>query len=437
MDGEWGDPWASRNDDAYAALLAHVRSGPPGPVTLDVDHLGWDWGMPAARVRSAALRLEDLGIVTRGAGGSWEYAVLSDADLSDAFDAWVALFGPAVRATTTVLTPHLRDELDRLVAAAERTAALRLPDFPTAFSASVQFWFTRCPDTLLRDLGTRAYERLRWARVPTVPWSVHDLHGWSRTVARVAATGDPDDATAAAERMEGLIESHRRHLGIVRTTDREPLPAGPHPSVLDRGLLRHLRSGALPTGSTHTVAGLVALTGARPDDVLDTLRWLVDLGLVVDAPGGVRVAAPSIDTWREAMELLTGVFGNAALHVLPDLREPALEEFLRLVDRARDDGHVRDHRYTESAFAVTRFLSEQTENRWVREALRLAMARLAYALPEAPPFRQWETDALWMALEAAAGRGDVRAARAAGREFTDVARAHIDDVTTRYGTMGT
>lgn len=436
--GEWGDadPWAAANDDAYASLLAHVRTGPRGPVPVDLDALGWEWGTPRGRVRAAAARLEDLGILSRRPDGSWWYDELSDADLSDTLDFWVALVGPALRATIPALTPELRAELDRRVARARTTAALRLPEYPTAFSAACQFWFEHSPNTLVRSLGLRAFERMRWARVPTQLWSVHEVHTWFATTSRAVESGDPAVATAAAEVMDGLFEVHRRNVGIPRTHRPADDTTEDRVGPVGRTLLRDVRSGALAVGSTHRLEDLVTRTGATPEQVHGALRWLHDLGLVDDDDGRYRVGQPSLATWRDTMELLTGVFTHGAVHVLPGLRGPALEEFRTLVARARADGQVRDHRYTESSFAVTRFLSEQSGNRWVREALRLAMARLAYALPEAPAFRQWDAEALWLTLDAAAGSGDVETARAAARRFVDVARAHVDDVTARWGTMG-
>ncbi|PYY56551.1 hypothetical protein DEJ17_11135 [Curtobacterium sp. MCSS17_011] len=436
--GEWGDadPWSAVHDDAYVSLLAHVRTGPRGPVPVDLDALSWEWGTPRGDVRAAAARLEDLGILVHQPDGTWQYEELSDADLSDALDFWVALIGPALRATIPALTPELRAELDRRVARARTTAALRLPEYPTAFAAACQFWFEHSPNPLVRSLGLRAFERMRWARVPTQLWSVHDVHAWFVTTARAVDTGDPADAAAAAEVIDELFEVHRRNVGVPRTSrpadDTTEHRAGP----VDRALLRDVRSGALALGSTHATDDLVARTGAPPEQVLGALRWLHDLGLLEDDRGRHRVVEPSLATWRDTMELLTGVFTHGAVHVLPGLRGPALEELRQLVARAREDGQVRDHRYTESAFAVTRFLSEQSGNRWTREALRLVMARLAYALPEAPTFRQWDAEALWLALDTAAGSGDVGAARAAARRFVDVARAHVDDVTARWGTMG-
>jgi DNA-binding GntR family transcriptional regulator len=437
-DGEWGDadPWAARNDDAYAALLAHVRSGPGSTMAVDLDALGWEWGTPRGRVRAAAARLEDLGILSERPDGTWQYSELSDADLSDALDLWVALMGPAIHATIPVLTPELRAELDGLVTRAGTTAALRLPEYPTAFSASVQFWFEHCPNALVRSLGLRAFERLRWARFPTQLWSVHDIVTWSATVTRAADTGDAGVATTAAEILEGLFEVHRRNVGIPRTSRPSTDVTDRRPSDLDRALLRDVRSGALPVGSTQSLSHLVTRTGAQPVAVLDALRRLHDLGLVADDLGRYRVAEPSLTTWQDAMGLLVGVFDSAVVHVLPDLEGPALDTLRRLLARARADGQVRDHRYTESAFAVTRFLAEQSGNRWERQALRLAMARLAYALPEAPLFRQWDADALWMTLDTAAGSGDTGTARIAARLFTGIARAHVDEVTARYGTMG-
>ncbi|PYY63579.1 hypothetical protein DEJ30_13045 [Curtobacterium sp. MCPF17_003] len=436
--GEWGDadPWAAVHDDAYVSLLAHVRTGPRGPVSVDLDALSWEWGTSLGEVRSAAARLEDLGILVHQPDGTWQYEELSDADLSDALDFWVALIGPALRATIPALTPELRAELDRRVARARTTAALRLPEYPTAFSAACQFWFEHSPNTLVRSLGLRAFERMRWARVPTQLWSVHDVHAWFVTTDRAVDTGDPAVATTAAEVIDGLFEVHRRNVGIPRTSrpadDTTEHRVGP----VDRALLRDVRSGALGVGSTHALEELVARTGAGPEQVLHGLRWLHDVGLAESDRGRHRIVEPSLATWRDTMELLTGVFAHGAVHVLPGLRGSDLEEFRRLVERARADGQVRDHRYTESAFAVTRFLAEQSGNRWTRQALRLAMARLAYALPEAPTFRQWDAEALWLALDTAAGTGDVGAARAAARRFVDVARAHVDDVTARWGTMG-
>ncbi|MBF4615392.1 hypothetical protein [Curtobacterium sp. VKM Ac-1376] len=436
-DGEWGDadPWTAANDDAYTSLLAHVRSGPSSTTAVDLDALGWEWGTSRGRVRAAAARLEDLGILSRRPDGTWQYAELSDAELSDALDFWVALMGPAIRATIPVLTAELRRELDDLVARASTSASLRLPEYPTAFSASVQFWFEHCPNALVRGLGLRAFERVRWARFPTQLWSVHDIGTWSATITRAVDTGDPAVATAAAEILERLFEVHRRNVGIPRTSRPSAEVAERLPSALDRALLRDVRSGALPVGSTQSLSGLVTRTGAPPVAVLKALRRLHDLGLVSGDRGRYRVAEPSLTNWQDAMGLLVGVFGSAVVHVLPGLAGTALDELRRLLTRARSDGEVRDHRYTESAFAVTRFLAEQSGNRWERQALRLAMARLAYAIPEAPAFRQWEADALWMSLDAAAGSGDVGTARTAARLFIGIAGAHVDDVTARYGTM--
>jgi DNA-binding GntR family transcriptional regulator len=436
--GEWGeaDPWAAENDDAYASLLAHLRTGPRGPVPVELDALAWEWGASRGHVRAAAARLEDLGILTRRADGGWQYEELSDADLSDALDFWVALVGPALRATIPALTPELRDELERRTARASTAAALRLPEYPTAFSAACQFWFEHSPNTLVRDLGLRAFERMRWSRVPTRPWSVHEVDPWFAATTRAVETGDPAVTTGATEIIDGLFEVHRRNIGIPRTDRPAAEATDRRAGAVHRALLRDVRSGALPAGSTHSLEGLVARTGAPPVAVLDAIRWLHDLGLVESDGARYRVVEPSLATWRDTMELLTGVFAHATVHVLPGLDGTALDDFRRLVERARADGQVRDHRYTESAFAVTRFLSERSGNRWTRETLRLVMARLAYALPEAPTFRQWDAEALWLSLDAAAGSGDVATARLAARLFVDVGRAHVDDVTARWGTMG-
>jgi len=436
--GEWGDadPWAAVHDDAYASLLAHLRTGPRGPVSVDLDALSWEWSASLGDVRSAAARLEDLGILVHQPDGAWQYEELSDADLSDALDFWVALVGPAIRATIPALSPELRAELDRRTARARTAAALRLTEYPTVFSATCQFWFEHSPNTLVRDLGLRAFERMRWSRVPTRPWSVHEVQPWFAAITRAADTGDPAVATVAAEVIDGLFEVHRRNIGIPRTARPAADATDRRAGAVHRALLRDLRSGALPIGSTHSLEGLVVRTGAPIQAVLEAVRWLHDLGLVESDGDRYRVVEPSLATWRDTMELLTGVFAHATVHVLPGLHGPELDEFRRLVERARADGQVRDHRYTESAFAVTRFLSEQSGNRWTREALRLTMARLAYALPEAPAFRQWDAEALWLALDTAAGSGDLGAGRAAARRFVDVARAHVEDVTARWGTMG-
>ncbi|MCS0646932.1 hypothetical protein [Curtobacterium flaccumfaciens] len=436
--GEWGDadPWAAVHDDAYASLLAHLRTGPRGPVSVDLDALSWEWSASLGDVRSAAARLEDLGILVHQPDGTWQYEELSDADLSDALDFWVALVGPAIRATIPALSPELRAELDRRTAQARTAAALRLTEYPTVFSATCQFWFEHSPNTLVRDLGLRAFERMRWSRVPTRPWSVHEVQPWFAAITRAADTGDPAVATVAAEVIDGLFEVHRRNIGIPRTARPAADATDRRAGAVHRALLRDLRSGALPIGSTHSFEGLVVRTGAPIQAVLEAVRWLHDLGLVESDGDRYRVVEPSLATWRDTMELLAGVFAHATVHVLPGLHGPELDEFRRLVERARADGQVRDHRYTESAFAVTRFLSEQSGNRWTREALRLTMARLAYALPEAPAFRQWDAEALWLALDTAAGSGDVGAGRAAARRFVDVARAHVEDVTARWGTMG-
>ncbi|MCS5519372.1 hypothetical protein [Curtobacterium flaccumfaciens] len=438
VDGEWGDadPWAASNDDAYEALLAHVRAGPRGPVAVDLDAMHWAWAVPRGHVRGAAARLEDLGLLTRRPDDTWLYEELSDADLSDALDDWIALIGPALRTTIPTLTAEQRDEYERLVARAALTAALRLPERPTAFSATCQFWFDHCPNSLVRDLGHRAFERLRWARVPTRAWSVHDVDAWFTTSTRALDTGDPADATAAAEVLDDLFDVHRRNIGVPRTSRPADDASERRAGAVHRALLRDVRSGSLPAGSTHSLEGLVVRTGAPPQAVLEAVRWLHDLGLVEGGGGGYRVVEPSLTTWRDTMELISGVFAHATVRVLPGLDGPALDEFHRLVERARADGQVRDHRYTESAFAVTRFLSEQSGNRWTRAALRLVMSRLAYALPEAPAFRQWDAEALWLSLDATAGSGAVGTARLAARLFVDVARAHVDDVTARWGTMG-
>lgn len=434
--GEWGDPWAPSNDDAYRALLAHVRSGPPGPVDVEARALG---SGTRSRSRAAALRLEDLGILTRRPDGGWQYAPLSDADLSDAWDSWAALFGTALRATVPVLTDEHRKAFDDRAARARSLAALRLPEYPTAFSAAAQFWFEHCPNRLVGDLGVRAYERLRWGRSPTPPWSVHDVDGWLATLVRAADTRDPDLATEVAEGFAGLLEQHRRTIGVERPDPGARIVVAHDdrlPGPVDRALLRDVRNGSLPAGTTHSLTSLTARTGAPRDVLVDALRRLYDLGLVRGDRDGVLVTGGSLGAWQDAMGLLSGVFGSSAVRVLPGLEGSARDAFHRLVERVRSDGEVRDHRYTESAFAITRFLAEHSGNRWERQALRLAMGRLAYSLPEAPAFRQWDADALWSSLDVAAGAGDVAAARTAAELFVEVARAHVDDVAARYGTMG-
>ncbi|MCS6557421.1 hypothetical protein NYQ31_03325 [Curtobacterium flaccumfaciens] len=434
--GEWGDPWASVNDDAYAALLTHVRSGPGDAVVVDVDHLAATQGVPRARLRAAAARLQDLGLFTIRNDGSWEYDGLSDQDIADGYDLWVALMGPAMRATLPVLSDDLVQRLDAAVASTRSLAALRQPEYRAAFATTAQFWFEHCPNGLVRSLGVQAFERLRWARFPNQPWTVPQLDAWLAAVERVAEDRGPDAVDTAVDELSALFEVQRRNAGIPRPSGLAVSTSRHRRSTTERSLLRDIRTGALPVGSTHAFPSLVARTGSPPAEVTDALRSLADLALVEDDHGLVRIAEPSLTAWRDAMELLGGLFTAAARRLLPALDGDALEDFHEVVERARTDGEVRDHRYTDSAFAVSRFFAEHSGNRWERGALRLAIGRLVYALPEAPAFRQWDAGALWSALDAAAGSGEPVAARTAAELFVDVARAHVDDVTARWGTMG-
>lgn len=434
--GEWGDPWASVNDDAYTALLAHVRSGPGDAVVVDVDHLAVTQGAPRARLRAAAARLQDLGLFTLRSDGSWEYDGLSDEDISDGYDFWVALMGPAMRATVPVLSDDLVQRLGTAAASTRSLAALRQPEYRAAFATTAQFWFEHCPNRLVRSLGVQAFERLRWARFPNQPWTVPQLGPWLAAVERVAAGRAADDVDTAVHELSALFDVQRRNAGIPHPSGLAVSASERRRSATERSLLRDIRTGALPVGSTHAFQSLVARTGSPPARVAEALRSLADLALIEDDHGMVRIAEPSLTAWRDAMELLAGLFTAAARRLLPALEGDALEEFHDLVERARTDGEVRDHRYTDSAFALSRFFAEHSGNRWERGALRLAIGRLVYALPEAPAFRQWDAGALWSALDAAAGSGEPVAARTAAELFVDIARAHVDDVTARWGTMG-
>lgn len=431
--GEWGDPWAAPYDDAYRALLAHVRSGPPGPMAVDPLLVAADTEVPVDQVLAAAARLEDLGLVEAEPNGAFRAAELGDDAWSDALDHHNALLGSALRVTAPRLTDEDRAEYLTVLDRAERASRLRLPELPAALDDTWSFWFHRSPNRFVGVLGVRAHERLRWGRNHPPTWSGQVVRPWLAG-ARAAATSGSDAAVRAAlSANDALFESYRGEHGPPRPSSPVRTDEGPTPTT--RRLIGAIRAGTLPVGSSHSPRALVFRFDAPPAAVHVALRRLQDLGLVTLDAGAVRIVEPSLVVWREAMELLTGLFEESAVRLLPELPEPDRSEFRQLVARAREDGAVRDHRYTDSAFAVTRFFATHSGNRWDRRALRLAIGRLVYALPEAPAFRQWDADVLWSSLDAAAGSGDDGAARTAAELFIEVTRAHVADVTARYGTM--
>lgn len=441
-----------RFDDAFRVVLAGIRDG-----TLDdgSDHdlleLGDRYGLAPAALDAAVQRLADIGLARVRPGAVVRFTRLAPAVWAEGSWLLVGLLEVAMRAAAPVATDEDVERYEALVAAARRAAAQRGDELDPAVFATITFWAGRTPDRLTARLLVRAVEQVRYGLAAAAPWQVAEIESWSATSLQALRLRDRGSAEHAAHVFRRLWRRHLEHWaaqwGLDPTALVQPVDASSddmywgdwRPDDVWFELLGAVRDGSLERGREYPLRALTARFRIPLQRLAPMVRRLELMGLArsgEDPAGSVLVTATTVTDWAETIELLLGLQEVCMRSSIPTLTDEDRVGFGSLVDRLRRQARTRDHAYTTTLLDLNRFFADRSPNRAARRTTTLAISRLAYILPEAPAFRQWDVEDFLQLLEQAVRTRDADTASEACHALAVHFDTHIADVTARYESMG-
>ncbi|WP_420369335.1 hypothetical protein [Curtobacterium sp. L1-20] len=439
-------------DDAFRRVLGAIRDG-----TL-VDDRDYDllelcerYSLHPAELDGALQRLADIGLARPLPGAVVRFTRLDPLAWAEGGWLLVGLLEVAMRATVPVATDQDLERYERLVDVARRAAAERGDELDPAVFATLAFWADRTPNLLTARLLVRTLEQVRYGLTTASPWQVTGIEPWAASSLQALRLKDPSSAEHAAHVFRRLwghhLEQSARSWGLdpvalvhpARVPNDDADRNVPQADDVWLELLGSVRDGTLQRGQEYTIRGLAARLRVPVQRLLPMVRRLETMGLVRagdDRNGSILVATTTVTDWAETIGLLLGLQEMCMRATVPALSEDDRDGFDSLVRRIRWQARTRDHAYTSSLLELNRFFAERCPDQTLRRTTTIMISRLAYVLPEAPAFRQWDTDDFLQLLSDAVRTGDADAASEACHALAVHFDAHVDDVTARYGTMG-
>ncbi|WP_144765077.1 hypothetical protein [Curtobacterium sp. 9128] len=451
--GAWGGTSAGAFDEPYRRLLEAHRDGTleRGVPLRDVE-VARTIGVPRLLVRGGLARLADAGLATMDDQGTVVLHVTGFASWHAAQVWWLAVFELTARTAVPVLTDEDVEAFETLVTATARQGALRSDTFAPLFTDCLRFLVDRSPNALARREAGFVLDELLSAQESVPAWAVWDSDAFLLVAARAARSRDPELMVDAVHAYADLATGP--HLDSVRAAfglPSEPAPAWERvdPEDLEppwrrdpawRTVLGAVRSGVLPRGTEHTVGQLAQRFGMDLPVLMPQLRRLQQIGLAEPtADGAVRLTDPTLADWRDAGQLLDAASERCTALVVPLLTPADRRALADLVELLRYQSTVHDQAFTASVLQTARFFAERCGSPRLRNATRIALARVAYVVDHPPDFEQWFIEDYLAPLEQAAADADPMLAteashalrRHADRQFATAMRNDA----ARYGTM--
>ncbi|ROS77875.1 DNA-binding GntR family transcriptional regulator [Curtobacterium sp. PhB130] len=435
-------------DDAFALVLAGVRDGTLRDDTpYDVLALCERFDVRPAVLGGALQRLADIGLAHVTPGDVVRFTRLDPVAWAEGTRLLVGLVEVSMRALVPVATDDDVRRYEELVAAARRAAAERGDELDTTVLATIDFWAERTPEGFTARLLVRTMQQMRYGLATRPPWQDPDDEAWLASSLQALRLRDTGSAERAAHVFARLWERYLTSSAAVLGTDLRQTAghasddlywADWRPDADWFELLGSIRDESLVRGQEYPLRALTARFRVPLQRLLPMIRRLEVMGLVEAGPdreGSVLVSTPTVDDWAETISLLLGLQEMCARSSIPVLTDGDVDELTALIARARREARVRDYAYTTTLLELNRFFALRSPNRAMRQTTTVVIARLAYILPEPPPFRQWAVEDFLQLLEEAVTSRDPDIASDACHALAAHFDAHVVDVRTRYGSM--
>lgn len=450
-EAERTDDWRPLFDDAFTRVLAAIRSGDlRDDRTHDALELCERFDVRPAILEGALQRLADIGLAELLTEDRVRFRTLDAVTWAEASWLLVGLVEVAMRATVPRATDADVDDYAALVAAARRAAGERGDELDPAVVATIGFWAERTPERLAGRLLVRTLQQVRYGLAERVPWRITEVEPWLASSLQAIRLRDTTSAERAAHVLARSWERYLTDSAVDLHVDPEalvrPLAAESgelywadwHPDDTWYEVLGSVRDGSLELGREYPLRELTARFRVPSARLLPMIRRLEVMGLVHAGPdrdGSVLVTTPTIDDWAETITLLLGLQEMCMRAAIPSLTDDDVAELDQLSARVRREARVRDFAFTASLLEINRFFAVRSPNRPMRQTTAVTISRLAYILPEPPPFRQWDIEDFLQLLDDAVRARDPGLASAACHTLASHFDAHIADVRARYGSM--
>lgn len=445
------DDWRPLFDDAFTRVLAAIRSGSlRDDRPHDALELCERFDVRPAILEGALQRLADIGLAEILPGDRVRFRTLDAVTWAEASWLLVGLLEVAMRATVPRASSDDIDDYAALVATARRAADERGDELDPAFVATIGFWAERTPERLAGRLLVRTLQQVRYGLAEGVPWRIAAVEPWLASSLQAIRLGDTTSAEQAAHVLARLweryledsaIDLHVDPASLLRPVAAESSDlywADWHPDDTWFEVLGSVRDGSLGLGREYPLRELTARFRIPSSRLLPMIRRLEVMGLVHAGPdrdGSVLVTTPTVDDWAETMALLLGLQEMCIRSAITTLTDADVTELDVLSARVRREARVRDFAFTASLLEINRFFAVRSPNRPMRQTTAVTISRLAYILPEPPPFRQWDIEDFLQLLDEAVRERDPDLGSEACHALAKHFDAHIADVRSRYGSM--
>lgn len=440
-------------DETFADVLGSVRDG---TLAKDTDHdvlaLCERYHVGPAALNGVLRRLREMGLARLApTGATVRFTHLDPATWAEGSWMLVGLVEVAMRSAAPAASDDDLQHYGDVVARARRAAAERGDELDPAVFATIEFWAERTPDLLVAHLLRQALAQVRYGLAIAAPWQVTDIESWVASSLQALRLRDRSSAERAAHVFARLWAHHLEHCATSWGLEPQALlsPTGASSSDMYWSdwqpddpwfeLLGSLRDGSLEPGHEYTARGLSARFRIPVPHLLPMLDRLEVMGLVRPGDGldaSVTVTRPTLTDWSETLALLLGLQEMCARTSVARLTDDDREQLAAITLRIRRQARTKDYAYTSTLLELNRFFAAHSPNRAMRHTTTVVISRLAYILPEPPPFRQWEIEDFLQLIEEAVRTGEPDIASEACHALAAHFDAHIADVTARYESMG-
>lgn len=443
--------WRPLFDDAFTRVLVALRSGTlPDDGEHDLLELCERFDCRPAVLAGALQRLADIGLAQLLPGDRVRFRKLDPVAWAEGSWLLVGLVEAAMRVTVPTATDEDVTRYAELVAAARRAATERGDELDPAVFATIAYWAERSPDRLTARLLVRTLQQLRYGSPAPVPWKVVEIESWLASSLQALRLRDRSSAERAAHVLTRLwdryLETSAAALGVdaasllrpVSATSEELYWADWRPDDDWIEVLGSIRHHTLEPGREYSLRDLTARFRIPMPRLLPMVRRLEVMGLVHAGPdreGSVLVSVPTVDDWAETVGLLLGLQEMCVRSAIPALADADIAQLDELLAQVRRQARLRDFSYTATLLEINRYFASRSPNRAMRETTTVTISRLAYILPEPPPFRQWAIEDFLQLLEEAARARDPELGSEACHALAAHFDAHVADVRARYGSM--
>ncbi len=443
--------WRPLFDDAFTRVLGALRSG---ALRDDREHdlleLCERFDVRPSILAGALQRLADIGLARLSPGDRVRFPELGPVPWAEGSWMLVGLVEVAMRATVPTANEDDVAVYAGLVARARRAATERGDELDPALFATIGFWAERTPDRLTARLLVRTLQQLRYGPRATLPWQVVEIESWLASSLQALRLRDRSSAERAAHVLIRLwrryLEMSAAALGVrpaelvepAEHTSDELYWAGWRPDDDWLEVLGSIRDHRLEPGREYSLRDLSARFRVPMRRLLPMLQRLEVMGLVLGGPdreGSVLVAVPTVDDWAETVGLLLGLQEMCVRSAIPALTDADVAQLDVLLAQVRREARVRDFSFTATLLEINRFFASRSPNRAIRETTTVTISRLAYILPEPPPFRQWAIEDFLELLDEAVRARDPELGSEACHALSAHFDAHVADVRARYGSM--